>query len=189
LKFANEQEVFQESIDREKNPIFPSSIVQRVLDVKPQGHFGEAHKRLQSLFFMLQESQDVFEVFKKNAYKIRYQTNGTFPETMMNFLFNDITSLHSNSRLCQVVKHIIKTEIEYSGHPDQLIKGFLETIFNQIVSQSESRRYLIYLFKSKYDRIDFNYLNQKNIYDVYRGFSIVQTPSLNKNFSTDPDSS
>lgn len=133
LKFSNEQDAFQESIEREKNPQMPSSKVERVLDVKPAGHFGEAHKRLQSLFFMLQENQDVFDVFKDNAFKIRYQTNGTFPETMMNYLFNDHTSLNSTSRLSIVIKQIIKNEVGYSGSPDQLSKGFLDTIYKQIV--------------------------------------------------------
>jgi len=41
-------------------------------------------------------------------------------------------------------------------------------MFKEIVKQSDAKRYLIYLFKSKYDRIDFNYLNNKNILDIYR---------------------
>lgn len=107
-------------------------------------------------------------MFCKNAYRIRYHTNGTFPETLLNFIFNDITSCHPSSRLSVVILEIVKKEVEISDSPEQLLKGFLERMFRQIVRQSDSKRYLIYLFKSKYDRIDFNYLNNKNIYDIYR---------------------
>jgi hypothetical protein len=67
-----------------------------------------------------------------------------------------------------VISEIVKKEVEISDSPEQLLKGFLERMFRQIVRQSDSKRYLIYLFKSKYDRIDFNYLNNKNIYEIYK---------------------
>ena len=144
------------------------SRTERILETKPQQHFGDAYKRLQTLFFMLRENEDVFEVFCKNAYRIRYHTNGTFPETLLNFLFNDLTSCHASSRLTVVIKEIIEKEVEISDSPEQLLRGFLDRIFRQMIKQSESKRYLIYLFKSKSDRIDFNYLNQKNIYEIYK---------------------
>ncbi len=48
------------------------------------------------------------------------------------------------------------------------MKGFLGRLFKEIIHMPECKRYLIYLFKSKYDRIDFNYINLKNIYDIYK---------------------
>jgi hypothetical protein len=79
-----------------------------------------------------------------------------------------LTSTQISSRLAVVISEIIKKEVEISGTPEQLLKGFLERVFWQIVKQSEMKRYLIYLFKSKYDRIDFNYLNNKNILEIFR---------------------
>ena len=89
-----------------------------MLETKPSNHFGEAFKRIQSLFFMLRENEDVFQVFCKNAYRIRYNTNGTFPETLLNYLYNDLTTCNTNSRLTVVVKEIIKREVEISDSPD-----------------------------------------------------------------------
>jgi len=34
--------------------------IERILETKPSNHFGEAFKRIQSLFFMLRENEDVF---------------------------------------------------------------------------------------------------------------------------------
>lgn len=67
-----------------------------------------------------------------------------------------------------MIKEIIKKEVEISDTPDQLAKGFLDRLFKEIINQPECKRYLVYLFKSKYDRIDFNYINLKNILDIYR---------------------
>jgi ribosomal protein L20A (L18A) len=117
---------------------------------------------------MLRENEDVFDVFCKNAYRIRYKTNGTFPEALTNFLFNDLTAYHTSHRLSIVIKEVVKKEVEISDTPDQLLKGFLDRLFKQIINYPECKRYLIYLFKSKYDRIDFNYINLKNIYDIYK---------------------
>jgi hypothetical protein len=83
-------------------------------------------------------------------------------------MFTDLTQYHASSRLSIVIKEIIKKEVEISDSPDQLLKGFLDRIFKEIIKQNECKRYLILLFKSKYDRIDFNYINLKNIQDIYR---------------------
>lgn len=65
--------------------------IERILETKPQIHFGEAFKRIQSLLFMLRENEDVFQVFCKNLHKLKQEGYGTFPETVANFLFNDLT--------------------------------------------------------------------------------------------------
>jgi hypothetical protein len=111
---VNEQEQFHESIEKYSY----STKIERILVSNPQSHFGEAFKRLQSLFFMLRENEDVFDVFCKNAYRIRYHTNGTFPETLLNYLFNDLTSCHASSRLSVVIREIIKKEVEISDTPE-----------------------------------------------------------------------
>lgn len=40
---------------------------------------------------MLRENEDVFQVFSQNLYRIRHEVNGTLSETIVNFLFNDLT--------------------------------------------------------------------------------------------------
>ena len=122
--------MFLQSIDKEK---YPLTKIERKLEIKPSSHFGEAYKRLQGLFFMLRENEDVFQVFCKNSYRIRYQQFGTFHETLLNYIFNDLTSSHASSRLSVVIKEVIKKEIEISDSPDQLLKGLLEQIFKQII--------------------------------------------------------
>lgn len=72
LNLANEQDMFNECIERDRQPFYSPTRIERSLSVKPEEHFGEAFKRLQSLFFMLRENEDVFQVFYKNAYRIRY---------------------------------------------------------------------------------------------------------------------
>lgn len=118
LEYINDYDAFIDQIEREKFPHLINTKIERVLEVKPSNHFGEAFKRLQSLFFMLRENDDVFDVFCKNAYRIRYHTNGTFPETLLNFLFNDLTSFHASSRLAIVIEQIIKKEVEISDTPE-----------------------------------------------------------------------
>ncbi len=54
-----------------------------------------------------------------------------------------------------------------SDQPTALLSGMSEMIFKQLVKQSDARRYITYLFKSKYDRIDFNYLENKNICKIF----------------------
>jgi hypothetical protein len=79
----------------------------RKLETKPSNHFGEAYKRLQSLFLMFRENSDVFDIFCKNAYRIRCHPNGTFAETILNYMFSDLTSCHSNQRVAIVIKELI----------------------------------------------------------------------------------
>ena len=69
-----------------------------------------------------------------------------------------------------------------------------DKIFKQLIKQNEARRYLIYLFKSKYDRIDFNYLENKNICKIFEYFIIeflINYSGINgamrKNSSNDQD--
>ena len=60
--------LFQMSKKHSKNPSSMKQIRrgntpklrEYLLDLKPQSHFGEAFKRLQSLFFMLRDNEDVF---------------------------------------------------------------------------------------------------------------------------------
>ena len=93
--------------------------IERVLETKPQTHFGEAFKRIQSLLFMLRENEDVYEVFKKNLYKIRHEINGSLAETLTNFMFNDLThSQGLNKRFVVVMREIIKREVELAETPD-----------------------------------------------------------------------
>ena len=43
----------------------------------------------------------------------------------------------------------------------------MDLVFKQLIKQTEARKYITYLFKSKYDRIDFNYLDSKNICKIF----------------------
>ena len=117
---------------------------------------------------MLRENEDVFQVFSQNVHKLKYENCSSFAETLVSFLFNDMTqSQTSNSRFIIVMKAIIKNEVEQAESPDQLLKGMSEMIFKQLIKQSDARRYITYLFKSKYDRIDFNYLEKSNICKIF----------------------
>lgn len=44
-----------------------------------------------------------------------------------------------------------------------------EKIFKQLIRLSETKKYLLYMFKSKFDRVDFNFLDQKNINAIFHG--------------------
>jgi hypothetical protein len=57
--------------------------------------------------------------------------------------------------------------VEISDTPDQLLKGLTERIFKQLIRQGDAKRFIIHLFRMKYDRIDFNYLDNKNIYKLF----------------------
>jgi hypothetical protein len=67
---------------------------------------------------MLRENEDVFDVFCKNAYRIRYHTNGSFPECLTNYLFNDLTAQNSSNRLSIVIQQIVKKEVDIADAPD-----------------------------------------------------------------------
>jgi hypothetical protein len=65
--------------------------VKQILETKPSNHFGEASKKLQSLFFMLRDNSDVFNLFCAKAHTFNYITDTKFTETLVNFLFRDLT--------------------------------------------------------------------------------------------------
>lgn len=68
---------------------------------------------------MLRENEDVFEIFTKNMYKIRHEVNGSLAETLVNFVFNDLTHTQgANRRLVVVLKEIIRKEVELAETPD-----------------------------------------------------------------------
>ena len=67
---------------------------------------------------MIRENEDVFKVFCENAYRIRHHANGTFPETLVNFLFNDLTRTQMSGRLGIVMREIIAKEVEISDTPE-----------------------------------------------------------------------
>lgn len=60
LSLCNAQEAFMDSLYKEKFPGSANTRVERVLETRPSSHFGDAFKRLQSLFFMLRDNEDVF---------------------------------------------------------------------------------------------------------------------------------
>jgi len=43
-----------------------------------------------------------------------------------------------------------------------------EKIFKELIKSSDTLKYIIYLFKAKYDRIDFNYMEQRDIYKEFK---------------------
>eukprot|EP00347_Sterkiella_histriomuscorum_P018883 403343810 len=170
LSYMNEHDMFLQSIQHDQFPHIPMTKIERVLETKPQTHFGEAFKRIQSLLFMLRENEDVYEVFKKNLYKIRHEINGSLAETLTNFMFNDLThSQGLNKRFVVVMREIIKREVELAETPDQLLRGMTDKIFKELIKQSDARRYITYMFKAKYDRIDFMFLSNKNICKIFDG--------------------
>lgn len=68
---------------------------------------------------MLRENEDVFEVFTKNLYRIRHEVNGSLAETLVNFVFNDLTHTQGlNRRFIVVMREIIKKEVELCETPD-----------------------------------------------------------------------
>lgn len=67
---------------------------------------------------MLRENEDVFDAFCRNAFRIRHHANGTFPETLINFLFLDLGKGQMYNRLARVIREIIRKEVEISDTPD-----------------------------------------------------------------------
>jgi hypothetical protein len=93
-----------QEIEKDRYPNLVQTKIERVLELQSSSHFGDAFKRIQALFFMLRENEDVFDVFCKNAFRIRYHTNGSFPESLINYLFNDLTAQNSSNRLSLVIQ-------------------------------------------------------------------------------------
>lgn len=41
-------------------------------------------------------------------------------------------------------------------------------LFKAITKTNEVKKYLTFLFKALFDRVDFNFLNHINLYEIYR---------------------
>ena len=50
---------------------------------------------------------------------------------------------------------------------DKLGSGLSSKIFKIFTDRGEVKKYIDYLFKMKYERIDFNYLDIKDIYSIF----------------------
>ena len=84
-------------------------------------------------------------------------------------MFKDLTQPQSDRKLAYLLREIIKSEVKSIETPDELMKGVMtEKIFKEIIKNTEVKEYLIYLFKNKYEKIDFNYLDQKDVLKIYK---------------------
>lgn len=64
----------------------------------------------------------------------------------------------------------IKVETQESTSPDFLHKAFFVKLFKSLTSHSETNRFIGHMFKSVFERIDFHYLDKKNLYVAFRDF-------------------
>lgn len=74
---------------------------------------GPATEKLQRLFFMLRDNQDVFQVFLDNFFDLLFQLhNGPqeeyfdLPEAMVHFMFQDLTKSQMNTKLVLVIHYL-----------------------------------------------------------------------------------
>lgn len=88
----------------------------RVLEDRPSNHFGEATSKIQSLLFMIRENEDVFNLFCREAKNFYYELNDGFDETLVNFLFRDLTMCQSDRKLALVMREIIRSEVSECEH-------------------------------------------------------------------------
>jgi hypothetical protein len=118
---------------------------------------------------MIRENSDVFNLFCSKAHNFIYITNPKFTETLVNFLFRDLTNSSSDKKLAHLIRHVIKNETQMVKSCNDLVHGSMsERIFNELVKQSDTKKYLIYLFKQKFEKIDFNYLDLKDVYKIFK---------------------
>ena len=73
-----------------------------------------------------------------------------------------------SSKLAILIKEIITSEVQEFDSHDQLLKGMTEKIFKALTQTSEASKFVVYLFKAKYERIDFNYFDSKDINKIYK---------------------
>lgn len=83
---------------------------------------------------MLRENEDVFQVFTKNVYRIRQVSSGSFAETLVNFLFNDLTNTQIlNRRFLVAMREIIRCDVQLANSPDELMRGMTDKIFKELI--------------------------------------------------------
>jgi hypothetical protein len=67
-----------------------------------------------------------------------------------------------------IVKQVIKDEVRASGGKiGKLYEGMSLKIFQVLTDRGEVRKYVDYLFKVKYERIDFAYLEIKDLHTLF----------------------
>jgi hypothetical protein len=99
----NQVDDFENSIFKDKFPQALTSINERDFELNPSNHFGEASKRLQSLLFMIRDHEDVFTLFCANFSSFKPFENESFIETLVNFLYNDLTQPQGEAKLSLLI--------------------------------------------------------------------------------------
>ncbi len=61
---------------------------------------------------MLRENDDVFKLFCKEARNFYYELNDGFDESLVNFLFRDLTLCKSDKKLAKLIKEVVKSEVK-----------------------------------------------------------------------------
>lgn len=117
---------------------------------------------------MLRENEDVFKVFSQKAHKMNYLVNEGFVDTLTNFIYTDLCKSQSDNKLAVVIRQLIKEEVNACGNDWKRLAGGLSgKIFKIFTERGEVRKYIDYLFKAKYQRIDFYYLDIKDTYSIF----------------------
>ena len=73
-----------------------------------------------------------------------------------------------SSKLAVLIREVIKAEVATSESHDQLLKGMAEKIFKNLIQTSEVSKFVVYLFKAKYERIDFDYFDRNDINKLFK---------------------
>lgn len=61
---------------------------------------------------MIRENEDVFNLFCKEARNFYYELNEGFDETLVNFLFRDLTLCKSDKKLALLIRETIRNEVK-----------------------------------------------------------------------------
>ena len=108
-------------------------------------------------------------MFCNNIDQINVLQNDKFFHTMVNLMFKDLTQTQSDKRFMLVIKSIIQKRVQLASKPLDLHKTLVEKIFKELITLGETRKYIDYLFRQKYERIDFSYLDIRDIYPLFKG--------------------
>lgn len=90
---------------------------------------------------------------------------------VVHHLFVEHTAQVSEWRVIEVQQRLIQSEVlQASSMKDLENSELLSAWFMQLEKQSEASRCIHYLFRQKYDVVDFNHLSWHNLQKVYQKF-------------------
>lgn len=134
---------------------------QKVLQRNLSSQFGtKAPEKMQRLFFMLRENQEVIDVFVDNLlnYICDCKSALTLAEFIIHFMFLDLTSSEPNLKLTQIVYRItlktfpsfISSENMEHYQKQNILTNFRQHLFTQMIKSLDAKQCAQAMFMSKY---------------------------------------